>query len=256
MEIWIIYVIKQLLLPPAILLILAAIGIACAKPTSSWGLTMVKLVLLVFYLLSTPVIATRLAVSQEHYPALTAIKALDSEAIVVLGGGLRSPAPEYSEQATSSHFSLERLRYAAFIERQTKLPVLVSGGNVFANEYPPEAEVMASILINEFHTAVRWQETESRNTAENARFCHSMLAAEHINRIILVTHALHMPRATEQFRRVGFKVHSAPTAITLAVTPLKLLNLLPSADALALSSMALHELLGRMWYRLRYQELS
>ena len=253
MDIWIIYAIKILLLPPAILLILAAIGIACAKHSLYWGLTMVKLVLLVFYLLSTPAIATRLAASQEHYPALTAIKTGDSEAIVVLGGGLRSHAPEYSGQATSNHFNLERLRYAAFIERQAKLPVLVSGGNVFANDLPPEAEVMASILNNEFHTAVRWQETESRNTAENARFSHSMLAAEQINRIILVTHALHMARATEQFRRVGFTVHPAPTAFNSVASPLNLLNLLPSADALAVSSMALHELLGRVWYRLRYQ---
>ena len=253
MDIWIIYAIKILLLPPAILLILAAIGIACAKQTSSWGLTMVKLVLLVFYLLSAPAIATRLAASQEYFPPASAIKTGDSEAIVVLGGGLRSPAPEYPGKATSNHYSLERLRYTAVIARQTKLPVLVSGGNVFANENPPEAEVMASILINEFHTAVRWQETESRNTAENARYSHSMLAAEHINRIILVTHALHMARATEQFKRVGFTVHPAPTVFNSVARPLNLLNLLPSADALAVSSMALHELLGRVWYRLRYQ---
>jgi uncharacterized SAM-binding protein YcdF (DUF218 family) len=100
---------------------------------------------------------------------LTSVDDFAAQAIVVLGGSLRTVAPEYENQVTLSHYSLERIRYAAQLAKQTKLPLLVSGGKVFHSNIPPEAEIMTDVLNNEFNQAVRWQEKESRNTAENAK---------------------------------------------------------------------------------------
>ena len=53
-------------------------------------------------------------------------------------------------------------------------------------------------------------ETGSINTRENALDSYGLLAPRGIRRIILVTSALHMPRAAVAFRKAGFDVIPAP----------------------------------------------
>jgi uncharacterized SAM-binding protein YcdF (DUF218 family) len=55
------------------------------------------------------------------------------------------------------------------------LPVLVSGGKLSDSVCSSEAELMASVLIDEFKIPVAWQESKSRNTAENAQFSFQVL---------------------------------------------------------------------------------
>ena len=252
MEVWLIYAIKNLLLPPASLL-LALSGLFLAARGKRSGLRVVAAALSLLLLLSMPLLADYLAAAQQYQPAADGkrLSAGNSQAIVVLGGGMRSFAPEY-HGATVNGRTLERLRYAARLARQTRLPLLVSGGNVFHGRQPSEAEVMAEALHNDFRVDIRWLESRSRNTAENARYSYAMLAGQGITRIILVTHALHMPRAVQQFEVAGFTVLPAPTLATDVDSPVSLLSLIPSARALAVSAMALHELLGKCWYAIRY----
>lgn len=49
------------------------------------------------------------------------------------------------------------------------------------------------------------------DTADNARLSAAMLKAEDIERIVLVTHAFHMPRARQLFAAEGLSVAAAPT---------------------------------------------
>lgn len=51
----------------------------------------------------------------------------------------------------------------------------------------------------------------SRNTAENARFAKALLNPKPGERWLLVTSAMHMPRAVGCFRQVGFDVTAYPT---------------------------------------------
>lgn len=148
--------------------------------------------------------------------------------------------------------TLERLRYAATLGRKTGLPILVSGGQVFKRNEPPESVLMAGVLEKEFNIAVRWQEGRSRNTAENALYSRILLQALNIDRIVLVTHAFHMSRALTEFKRVGFDVQPAPTGYLSTEENLSLLSFIPSAQALTVSSFVFHEYLGLLWYRLRY----
>ncbi len=73
-----------------------------------------------------------------------------------------------------------------------------------------------------------------------------------IEKIILVTHAFHMPRALNEFKRVGFDALPAPTAFFSNQEKLSIFSFIPSAQALTVSSFILHEYLGLLWYRLRY----
>jgi len=89
-------------------------------------------------------------------------------AIVVLGAGRSTEAPEYDFQDTVNAAALERVRYAAFLQRRTGLPLLVSGGSP-GGEAIAEADFMQKLLSDEFRIPVKWIERESRTTLENAR---------------------------------------------------------------------------------------
>ena len=254
MDIFIIYVIKTLLLPIASLLILSIAGLFLLPLQRTLAVTLISFSLAILLLLSLPVVAKHLAATQEIYPPLNsaALNAFSAQAIVVLGGGLQSPAPEYEQQVTLKNRTLARVRYAALLAKQTQLPLLVSGGKVFKEELPSEAEVMTAVLENEFNQKVSWQERNSRNTAENAHYTQKILSKERVQRIILVTHALHMRRAVEQFQLQNFQVMPAPTAFLSRSDELDLFSFLPSARALENSTSVIHEIMGRAWYKLRY----
>ena len=79
-----------------------------------------------------------------------------------------------------------------------------------------------------------------------------MLRAEGIKTIYLVTHAAHMLRSQEAFEQAGLAVVPAATVFTASDPGLSLRALVPRATTLARSSYALHELIGRLWYRLAY----
>jgi len=99
---------------------------------------------------------------------------------------------------------------------------------------------------------VKWLETRSRDTIENARFSKELLNAAGVRRIYLVTHAWHMRRAVQLFEKAGLTVVPAPTVFTiLSRYEYRLPGYLPSAHAFQLSSIALHERWGYWWSQWR-----
>ncbi|WP_428357333.1 YdcF family protein [Methyloprofundus sp.] len=237
------------------MIILNIIGLCLFKQHPSLGVILISFSLASLLLLSLPIVEKKLAATQEIYPPLNveALQAFAAQAIVVLGGGLRSPAPEYVGQVSLKDRTLARVRYAALLAKQTQLPVLVSGGKVFKKDLPAEAELMALVLRDEYNQTTRWQETQSRNTFENAQYTQKILSRQGVQRIILVTHAFHMRRAVEQFELQGFVVLPAPTGF-FSRADVDIFSFLPSAKALQHSSLVIHELMGRAWYKIRYQE--
>jgi uncharacterized SAM-binding protein YcdF (DUF218 family) len=238
-----------LLLPPGILLIVIAVGVALQRRRPQLGRMLALGGLTVLFLLSTPLIADALAelvagrtpfVAPERYPA---------DAIVVLGAGTYWNAPEYGAD-TVSRAGLERLRYAARLHRLTGKPVLVTGGQPFPRG-APEADSMKLVLEQELGVPVRWSESESINTLENATRSYRILGPEGKSRIYLVTHSAHMARARRAFEEAGFHVVPAPTGFS-GGEPLTILSFAPRADALLDSQTALREILGATWYRIKY----
>ena len=146
------------------------------------------------------------------------------------------------------HATLERLRYAAHLHRLTGKPILVSGGDPQGSG-TPEAVQMKTVLENDFRVPVKWTEETSDNTRQNAYNSLALLKKEGITQIYLVTHAWHMPRASREFERAGFKVIPAATAYTTQ-HPIGMLVFIPNAGALQQSQLFLHEVIGMLWYRL------
>ncbi|MEJ1354127.1 MAG: YdcF family protein [Candidatus Sedimenticola sp. (ex Thyasira tokunagai)] len=251
MEQEIVWTLKTLILPPGVLILAGLFGLTIRQRFFS------KLILLLtltaFYLLSTHYTSNRLLMALEHIPALTPrqIETTDAEAIVVLGGGRRQNAPEYGGSTVSTS-TLERVRYAAHLARTTGLAVIPTGGSRYPGD-TPEAVLMRSTLEKDFQVKVAATEEKSRTTRENAEMTAPLLRKMGIRKVLLVTHALHMPRSLESFERVGIDVISAPTGFEHTTTDLPPLNeWLPSAGQLHSSSRAVHEYLGRWWYRLSH----
>lgn len=241
--------ISAFLLPPLNLLLLAVTGLLLwhKRPRIARALMSASIALL--WLLSTPFVADTLLQSLEGSPPSSLADAKPKlGAIVVLGGGTYFNAPEFGGD-TVSNTSLQRLRYAAKLYRETALPILVSGGKPLGNTLS-EAEQMRRVLEDEFQVPVQWVESESNNTAENALYSFKQLQLAGITRIYLVTHAWHMPRAARAFKAAGFTVIPAPTAyITRYRT--NLLAFLPRATALRDSAIFMHEAIGLLWYRIK-----
>jgi uncharacterized SAM-binding protein YcdF (DUF218 family) len=166
------------------------------------------------------------------------------EAIVVLGGGLQPNAPEYG-QAQLSDSSVRRLHYAAFLARRSGLPLAFSGGKGWADAQSSstEAELAALWLKQLGLAAPKWLDAQSKDTAGNALFMARLLQSQGVQRIALVTHASHMPRAKLEFEAAGFTVLPAPTQFIGAQYGMGL-DWFASAQGLLHSRRVLHEILG------------
>ena len=173
-----------------------------------------------------------------------------AQAIVVLGGGRLVDAPEDAGRDQPSSATLMRLRHGARLQRMTGLPILVTGGSP-DGAGDSEAAVMARSLKEDFGVKVRWMEEASDNTEQNARLTAGLLDREGIHRILLVTDAMHMPRAQRSFSAAGLDVVAAPTYFR-ARRPTDASSFIPKARELDNSSYAIHEWIGLLWYRIRH----
>ncbi len=244
---------RSVLVDPVFLLLVS--GLSALLIGLRWrrlGTLLVFATFAALYLLSTEYVSSNLLARVE--PPLGVHAPVDPAnppaAIVVLSGGLRKGAPELGGD-TIGEDTLERVRRAAQLWRETRLPLLVSGGRPPGAE-KTLAETMAEALERDFDIPVSWQEDKSLTTFENAKFSAQMLGAAGINSIYLVTYATHMPRAVEIFERWGFRVVPVPTGFTVPVKELSLFALLPRSYYLAASGRAVRELIGDVAYRLMY----
>ena len=206
-----------LALPPAAPLLVAALGLLLSLRArrTGWVLTFVGVAAM--WLLSSSAVAGWLA--QQLIPAYPpqsaeSLKALKVQAIVVLGGGIVADMPEFGSPQPNG-YTAARLRYGVFLARQTGLPMAYSGGVGWHSRGkpppPPEGEVVARTLMQDYNQPLRWVDNRARDTQENAELLAALLQRDGIKRIALVTHYPHMPRSVLEFRRAGFDVIPAPT---------------------------------------------
>jgi uncharacterized SAM-binding protein YcdF (DUF218 family) len=245
--------VRALLLPPSGLFLLLAVGWMLRGRWPRLGRVLMAGSIAVLFFLSTGIGARLLVRPLESLTApLAATGGTGAQAIVVLASGRVVDAPEYGGREIPDYLALARLRYAARLQHQTGLPILVSGGNVLPQGAgSSKADAMASALREDFATPVKWVEGESNDTAGNARFSARLLQKDGVRRILLVTDAMHMPRARMAFAHAGLDVVAAPT-IFLGAGSIGPYGYLPSAESLRRSRYATHEWIGLAWYRLRY----
>lgn len=243
---------KALVMPPLLNILLLVVALLLFRRWRIFQAALVIFSLATLTALSMPAVTHFLADQLEHYPALSLrdIKTENYQAIVVLGAGRNEQAAEYDYFDIPSSLGLERMRYAAYLQGETGLPIMVSGGSI-KEGVVPEAEFMARIIEAEFKGRVPWREGKSRTTWENAVYSWHMAKKNGIKQILLVTHAWHMKRAVYSFEKVGFEVMPAPTVFRSIDLPgTSFFDFVPDMNALHASTYMLHEMLGLLWYRI------
>lgn len=237
--------------PVLLTLIALLVGFYISTKSKRYGLSILSIGILSLYLSAIPIVSQYLLSSVDFNRQKFALLATaEAEAIVILGGDIRRRTPEFDGD-TVGRLSLERVRYGARIYRQTGLPILTTGGRV-GNSETSVATAMAVALREDYQVPVKWIERSSRNTYENAKLSSEILNAEGIKSVYLVTHSWHMPRALEAFQQVGVKAIPRPTGGVGSSKQVGPSDFIPNSGALTNSAFALHEWIGRYWYRVRY----
>lgn len=242
------YFLKGLLLPPFSHILVLVFALAVRRYAKRFSNILLVLTLLSLWLLSCPIVAVFLAKSVEVNSPLNPQKlsTLQADAIVVLSAGQRNYAPEFGQPVSGSEM-LDRLRYGAYLQRETGLPMLLSGGQFPDISYRSLAETMRYDLVENFNGNATWLEKKSRTTAENAFNSFEILSSEKKTTIILVTSSLHMKRSRWIFEEAGFSVTAAPTHFA-DYGRITVNSFMPNANSLSLSSQVLHEWLGFFVY--------
>ncbi|OOZ39920.1 hypothetical protein BOW53_09640 [Solemya pervernicosa gill symbiont] len=244
---------ELLVYPPASSLVFIMLGaIFLLTKKTSLAILTTSFAVVTLYFASIPFTTEVMSDMLERTPPVTPelIAEKRPQAIVVLGGGRYWNAPEYGGNDVSGDGGLERVRYAAYLYRNTKLPIALIGGDGLKTG-TSEAALMQHTLEQEYIVPVRWTDGRSQHTFDNARYAHEVLTGSGIERILLVTHARHMPRAQKAFEDTGLIVIPAPTAYsTPGPTQSGLRAWLPNARTLTQNNAGLHELLGMVWYRI------
>jgi uncharacterized SAM-binding protein YcdF (DUF218 family) len=243
------YALSDLVLPPTVLVALTLIGVVLLRRRRLLGLTLIVGSQVLLLALSTPVVAMALARTLEP-PPVTPVQLRRAQAIVILAGGNNRGSPEWGGETVKT-YTLQRLRYGARLARETRLPILVTGGTPPGGRHA-EADLMREVLQKEYGLDVRWVETASKTTGENATRTADMLAKDRIVRVALVTDAIHMPRSRQAFEAAGLEVIACPTAFA-GQRPFALYQLIPGPAALELSHLALREWVARGVYLLQYR---
>lgn len=234
----------------ALLALLTALLIGHRRPKIARALGVFALAWL--WLWSTPWIAERAAWTLERdYPPTTVESLPTVDAIVLLGGLMRPADPPVSPHPDLNG-AADRAWHAALLYRVGRAPTIIcSGGRApLSRSLDPECPDVKRLLIDlGVPPDAILVETGSRTTLENAQETARLVAPD--ARVLLVTSALHMPRALMVYRAVGIDAIPAATDhIHHPERPSTLADALPGAGALAQSTAVWHEWLGGLWYHL------
>jgi uncharacterized SAM-binding protein YcdF (DUF218 family) len=239
-------ILELCLLPPLSCLLIATAGLVFRNRWPRAALVCAIVGIGSLWLFCTPVVAGVMLRSLQVDRALMPNEMLPpADAIVVLSAEMDLEAAELGGPTVGA-MTLQRVRYGAYLQRTSGLPLLVTGGPARPGS-ESIGSAMARVLAHEFSVDVRWVETASRTTWENAALSASLLSADGISRVLLVTHAWHMPRARSCFEKNGIRVIAAPTSFR-GPAWVDGWSVVPHPAALRDSAHAMHEWLGLVFY--------
>lgn len=230
----------------ALLLVLCGLAFRSSRPRwRRWRYPLAALAAWA-WLMSAPAVANALARSLENDYG-NAARAPVADVIVVLAAG-ESFEPS---QRGRWHLDLASLRrtLAGVSLWQRHGGTLIFSGSAWPGEPQPVSTRMAALAhmagVPRRHLRT---ETASSDTYENLRNVARMLPKD--RPFVLVTSALHMPRAMAVARSLGLEALPYPCDFR-SKAELGWYAWLPNSRSLALAGWVLHEYLGALYYRLR-----
>ena len=239
--------ITTLLLPPGSIILCLLLTAALLWRLKQRGFASINLVLAVLFW-GVSITPTSNALTSRLEAGLTIPSHAQGDVIILLGGGIYEGVTDLTGRGAPGDDMLARTVTAVRLQRQLKIPVIVSGGSGYAGR-SPEAPVIKRFLLDlgvEEHQIL--VESLSRDTKENALYCRDILRKRGFRYPLLVTSAYHMRRSINMYQKVGVPVTPVPAQfVTGGNIPLIWADFLPSAHALQQTEKALKEYLGLLF---------
>lgn len=239
--------------PPSLsLVLLLAAGLAWMLRWRKSGVAFGSAALAWSLLWSLPACSDWLRATLERRTPVVAEAQLPlADAIVVLGGA----DPGYwvhRDDVRPEDLKSSRLAAGARAWMAGRAPIIIlSGGG--GPKGPSEAATMAKAITRlGIPRSALLLEERSRDTRDNAVYTAQLASRLGMRRVLLVTSAVHMPRASLQFRRAGLVTHPAPAPeYTRRRGPVAQWR--PSHSALQRSGRALKEYAGLLAAHVEWQ---
>jgi len=211
-------VVTALLYPASIIVISGCLMVIFKKHRAVKLSQFCYLMFIVSFLLSTNLMFARWLTHslEKQYPQTSIENIQQHDAIIILGGGLRIPIPPAKQTQLSS--ASDRYWYAVQLYRAGKAKrILISAGNVIEQNGLYGEAVYARELLELWGVPSQaiTIETESRTTKENQQQVLFLIQQHNIDSALLVTSALHMPRAYNLFKELPIKIAMQLTTVAL-----------------------------------------
>lgn len=245
------YVLKMIvsfLLPPGLwIIMLLFLGVWLYRRHRKQALALI-LVALLCYLSSISLISDTLIRSLES--TYVPPESPEGDVIIVLMGGSTLDTPGIAGPGHPSGETAGRLITTAALQQKLKLPIIVSGGQVYKDsgfEGDVGAQSLIAMGISQNQITV---DRRSKSTTENAEEVKKLLQNSGYVHPILVTSANHMERAVQNFKRAGVAVTPYPTDYMVSKTfVMHSGHFAPSYEAVNKTGHALKEYLGLLALR-------
>jgi uncharacterized SAM-binding protein YcdF (DUF218 family) len=242
----------------ACLLLVIALGLWWIKPKLTPAF--ISAALIILFLSGNTWVSNWLAQSLE-WQNIPKGELPTADAIVVLGGGIRSKA--YPRPDVDFLEAGDRVWYGATLYRAGKAPkIIVSGGRIaWKGGGSPESEDLTKLLVRMGVPKVDIiPEGDSMNTRDNGVYVQKILKANNFKTILLVTSAMHMPRSMAIFKHLGINAIAAPTDYRVSQLELDepnlqtesvILSLIPNEERLLVTTAAIREYIGMWVYKVK-----
>ena len=153
---------------------------------------------------------------EQRYPHLTPTAAPKAEAIVVLGGNIAHGRSNWF-LPLDKETAVERMDVAIDLYEAGRASKIVLSGGALTGDVSEARSIAHRMLQNGIPKEALILENSSRTTHENATLTEDELELHDIHSVLLVTSALHMPRAMAAFAKQGVQAVAAPTPAQIAL---------------------------------------
>ena len=240
-------ILPLLVSPLSIVLIIILIGTFF----KSKKISLLGLLILIFC--SVPIISNKLIFYLEKDFSLQSVKDVtNADAIVVLSGMI-STIKTKEKLSYEFNDSIDRILSGIDLFKEDKASFLIlTNGKMPWSVGIPEGEYLKDFSIKYGIPEDRILLTDNvQNTDQEAISVKKLIKTNEAN-IILVTSAFHMPRAKKVFEAANIKVIPFAVDFKTPIKKITIIDFIPSANSLKDTSHFFREMIGRLYYNLKY----
>lgn len=212
--------------------------------------------LVVLWVMSMPVVGNwALGVIEKDYPPIDLEEVPSVDAVVVLGGARATiPMPEGGYKYEFNQ-AVDRFDAGiALIKNGQSQRLIFTRGLLPWDRGVPEGEWLKEVAVTRGIDPAHIELTPVvPNTEAEARAIAQMIDSD--EQIALVTSSFHMPRAALVFQAMGVSVVPVPVDHWRDHHDTTIIDFLPSGKAVMHVNWAAREVLGRLYYRLKYRHV-